>query len=66
VIAVAARATQKRGRRWSSWPVSYAAPIQIVGRYRFARSRLLLPTAAMLASTGKPYEAAAVASMLCE
>jgi Resolvase, N terminal domain len=38
--AAAVRATPKRSRRWSSWPVSYVAPIQIVGRSRYGR---LLP-----------------------
>jgi hypothetical protein len=40
------RASQKPGRRWTSWRVACAGPIRIAGRSRCGRSRLLLPRAA--------------------
>jgi hypothetical protein len=61
--AAAARATPSLIPRWSSWPVNCAVPTQIAGRSRYGKLRPLLPSAAM-SSTRKPFEAAAVASML--
>jgi hypothetical protein len=55
--AAAARVTRRRGLRWWSWPASCAGPTQIVGRSPCGKSRRPLPSAAMSASTGKPYEA---------